>query len=85
MVTGDYASFPPRLRELRHRLLSFMEEHVLPAEGLLGGEEAKGNQRWMPRPLMEELKVRDMVLVVQIPLNKSTGACIQEKPYLRLG
>ena len=61
MVTSDYASFPPRLRELRQQLLSFMEEHVLPAEGLLGGQGAEGRQRWVPHPLVEELKVSSNV------------------------
>ena len=67
MVTSDYASFPPRLQELRQQLLSFMAEHVLPAEGLLGGQGAEGSQRWVPRPLMEELKVRDMGGVLEQP------------------
>ena len=44
-----------RTRELRERLLAFMEAHVYPNEGVFHEQVAKGD-RWRPVPIVEELK-----------------------------
>lgn len=56
LLMSDVASFPLRLRELRERLLSFMEEHVFPLEATFW-EHQTSRHRWTPLPVMEELKV----------------------------
>ena len=56
LLMCDIASFPLHLRELRERLLSFMEEHVFPLEATFW-EHQTSRHRWTPLPVMEELKV----------------------------
>lgn len=56
LMTRDVINFPPRLRELRTRLLEFMEEVVCPAERTLMDHQMS-QDRWQPHPLVEEMKV----------------------------
>ncbi len=46
-----------RTRELRERLLAFMEAHVYPNESVFREQVARGD-RWQPVPVVEELKDR---------------------------
>ena len=56
LMTRDFANFPPRLKELRTRILDFMEEFVYPAERTLVDHQTS-HDRWTPHPLIEEMKV----------------------------
>jgi len=56
LVMSDVSSFPPRLRELREKILSFMVEHILPLEDTFY-EHQNSQDRWTPLPVVEELKV----------------------------
>ena len=47
----------PRAREYRERLTAFMNEHVYPHETTYRQQGETGD-RWQPRPIIEELKVR---------------------------
>ena len=47
--------YPPKVQELRKRLIAFMEEHVYPNDRLWWAH-ARGEQRWQPVPLIEQLK-----------------------------
>ncbi len=47
----------PRTRELKERLLAFMEAHVYPNERVFHEQVARGD-RWEPAPIVEELKDR---------------------------
>src|SRR5687768_15192139 len=49
--------YDDRTEELRARLLSFMDDHVYPAEPLHAEQEANGPQ-WTTPPVVEELKAR---------------------------
>jgi acyl-CoA dehydrogenase len=44
----------PRVKDLRKRLLAFMDEHVYPSERIY--EEQVAADRWRPPPVVEELK-----------------------------
>ena len=46
----------PRAAELRSRLLTFMADHVYPAEPVVADQV--GRDRWQPVPVIEELKRR---------------------------
>lgn len=56
LVTGDVGKFPQKLREIRSKLLSFMEEVVYPTERTLMDHQMSGD-RWKPHPIVEEMKV----------------------------
>ena len=56
LITGNVANFPPRLKEIRKKLMDFMEEEVYPAERTLEDHQMSPD-RWKPHPLIEELKV----------------------------
>ncbi len=45
----------PRTRELKERLLTFMEAHIYPNESVFHEQVAKGD-RWEPAPIIEEIK-----------------------------
>lgn len=45
----------PRTRELKERLLTFMEAHIYPNESVFHEQVAKGD-RWQPAPIIEEIK-----------------------------
>lgn len=55
----DFA-YDTRTEELRERLLTFMDEHVYPAEPVFARqrEEAEGDARWAAPPVVEELKAQ---------------------------
>lgn len=55
-MTGDVDNFPPRLGEIRRKLLDFMEEMVYPNERVLMDHQMSAD-RWKPHPLVEEMKV----------------------------
>jgi acyl-CoA dehydrogenase len=50
----DFA-YSPKVQELRKRLTAFMEEHVYPSDRLWW-EHVKGERRWEPVPIIEQLK-----------------------------
>ena len=56
LMTGDTASFPPRLREMRESLAKFTRDHILSNERAVLDHQLSGD-RWTPLPLMEQLKV----------------------------
>ncbi len=47
--------FSPKVKNLRTRLLAFMDEHIYPNETLFRQQIADGD-RWSPPPILEELK-----------------------------
>src|SRR4029077_16999430 len=47
----------PRAQEYCERLTAFMEQHVYPHEPTYLAQGRSGD-RWQPRPIIEELKVR---------------------------
>jgi acyl-CoA dehydrogenase len=47
--------YSPKVQELRKRLIAFMEEHVYPNDHKWW-EHVKGEKRWEPVPIIEELK-----------------------------
>ena len=47
--------YSPKVQELRKRLIAFMEEHVYPND-YKWWEHTKGERRWEPVPIIEELK-----------------------------
>ncbi|HEX5841031.1 acyl-CoA dehydrogenase family protein [Pseudomonas benzenivorans] len=49
--------FSPKVRELRERLLAFMDEHIYPNEALWEEQVAEGD-RWEPPVLLAELKAK---------------------------
>ncbi|WP_055693513.1 acyl-CoA dehydrogenase family protein [Streptomyces prasinopilosus] len=49
-------TFDARTEELRAALLSFMDEHVLPAERVADGQRAALDSPWANPPVVEELK-----------------------------
>ncbi|MFI0776024.1 acyl-CoA dehydrogenase family protein [Streptomyces sp. NPDC021212] len=51
----DFA-FDARTEELRAKLLTFMDEHVHPAEAIAGEQRAKLGSPWETPPVVEELK-----------------------------
>ena len=52
-----FPEFPPRVHELRQRLLAFMDEHIYPSETPYC-EQLQAGDRWQPPPLMETLKAK---------------------------
>src|SRR5262249_42793068 len=46
--------YSPRVKELRQRLLAFMDEHVYPSESAY--QEQIQAERWRPPPVVEKLK-----------------------------
>ena len=65
LMTGDTGDFPPKLGDLRKKLLDFMEEVVYPAEHTLADHQMSPD-RWEPHPLVEDMKV--WLLTLQILL-----------------
>ncbi|KAG9333381.1 hypothetical protein JZ751_012741 [Albula glossodonta] len=55
LLIASPEGLPPRVREMRLQLQSFLQEHILPAEQTLRDHQASP-QRWSPHPLLEELK-----------------------------
>jgi len=51
-------SYSPKTEELRRRVLDFMDEVVYPAEPVYAEQLAGADDRWVPPPVMEELKAR---------------------------
>ncbi|MGR3932557.1 acyl-CoA dehydrogenase family protein [Streptomyces sp. BRA346] len=51
----DFA-FDARTEELRAKLLTFMDEHVYPAEAIVAGQRAKLDSPWDTPTVVEELK-----------------------------
>ncbi|MCQ8191618.1 acyl-CoA dehydrogenase family protein [Streptomyces rugosispiralis] len=51
----DFA-FDARTEELRAKLLTFMDEHVHPAEAVVEGQRAALDSPWLTPPIVEELK-----------------------------
>ncbi|WP_341708362.1 acyl-CoA dehydrogenase [Halopseudomonas sp.] len=49
--------YSPKVKELRERVDSFMQEHVFPAEHIFNQQVAEGD-RWQPTAIVEELKVK---------------------------
>ena len=47
--------YSPRVKELRQRLTAFMEEHIYPNDHQWW-THVKGERRWEPVPIIEELK-----------------------------
>src|SRR4026209_967976 len=47
--------YSPKVQELRKRLIAFMEEHIYPNDHKWW-EHVKGEKRWEPVPIIEELK-----------------------------
>ncbi|HTN26605.1 MAG TPA: acyl-CoA dehydrogenase family protein [Burkholderiales bacterium] len=47
--------YSPKVQELRKRLIAFMEEHIYPNDHKWW-EHVKGDKRWEPVPIIEELK-----------------------------
>ena len=56
LMMSDADNFPARLKEVRERLLDFMEREVYPAERKLMDHQMSPD-RWTPHPLVEDLKV----------------------------
>lgn len=56
LLTGDVGNFPARLKDVRNRLLDFMEGEVYPAERVLMDHQMS-HDRWKPHPLVEDMKV----------------------------
>ena len=56
LITRDVPNFPPRLKELRSQLVSFMEEEVLPEEETFALHQ-RSEGKWRPHPKLEDLKV----------------------------
>ena len=57
LMTGDVASFPPRLQKMREEVVGFMTERVLPREREVLDHQLSAD-RWTPVPLIDELKVK---------------------------
>ena len=49
--------YTPKVQELRKKVSAFMDQHVYPNEKLWE-EHVRGEQRWQPVPIIEELKVK---------------------------
>jgi acyl-CoA dehydrogenase len=47
--------YSPRVKELRKRLIAFMDEHIYPNEGKYYAH-TRSDRRWEPVPIIEELK-----------------------------
>ena len=57
LMTGDVASFPPRLQKMREEVVEFMTERVLPREREVLDHQLSAD-RWTPLPLIDKLKVK---------------------------
>ncbi|GAX77668.1 hypothetical protein CEUSTIGMA_g5111.t1 [Chlamydomonas eustigma] len=79
----DVKGLSPRVQSLRNALLSFMEQHVYPAETALE-ELASGPQRWTVSPIMEELKckVREAPRLTVSPIMEELKCKVREAPRL---
>ncbi len=53
MVHFDYS---PKVEELRHRLLEFMDTFIYPNERTYQQQLSSSHDRWQPPPILEELK-----------------------------
>ncbi len=54
---SEFYSLSDRAKDIRLRLLAFMDEHVYPAESLYREQGLTGD-RWQPRPIVEDLKAK---------------------------
>ena len=54
---SEFHSMSDRAKNIRLRLLAFMDEHVYPAESLYREQGLTGD-RWQPRPIVEDLKAK---------------------------
>lgn len=54
---SEFYSISDRVKDIRLRLLAFMDEHVYPAESLYREQGLTGD-RWQPRPIVEDLKAK---------------------------
>ena len=69
LITGDTASFPPRLSELRKSLADFIGEHIVPNERAVLDHQLSSD-RWTPLALMEQMKVSsDLCLTLLVHEN----------------
>jgi acyl-CoA dehydrogenase len=48
----------PRVKEIRQKIIGFMEEHILPAEPVYHRQIEEAPTRWGAVPVMEELKAK---------------------------
>ncbi|MEX2169256.1 MAG: acyl-CoA dehydrogenase family protein [Pirellulales bacterium] len=48
--------YPPKVQQLRRRLLEFMDEHIYPHESAYQDQLRNSPSRWQPPPIIEELK-----------------------------
>ena len=48
--------YPPKVKQLRQRLVEFMDEHIYPHERNFQEQLSTGPSRWQPPPIIEELK-----------------------------
>ncbi len=55
--TSEFFGLSARAKDYRSRLTAFMEEHVYPNE-ITYHQQGKSGDRWQPRPIIEELKVK---------------------------
>jgi len=54
---SEFYSISARAKDIRLRLLAFLDGHVYPAESLYREQGLTGD-RWQPRPIVEELKAK---------------------------
>ncbi len=54
---SEFYSLSDRAKDIRLRLLAFMDEHVYPVESLYREQGLTGD-RWQPRPIVEDLKAK---------------------------
>ena len=62
LMTGDVASFPPHLRELRTNLAQFVNDRIPPSESAMLDHQLS-RDRWTPLPLIDQLKVSPCMCV----------------------
>ena len=53
----DILGLSARAQEYRAKLSAFMDEHIYPSESTYH-EQGRSGDRWQPRPIVEELKLR---------------------------
>jgi acyl-CoA dehydrogenase len=53
-----FAEPSPRVKEIRQKIVAFMEEHILPAEPVYRRQVDEAPNRWGAVPIMEELKAK---------------------------
>jgi len=53
-----FSETSPRVKEIRQKIIGFMEEHILPAEPVYHRQIEEAPTRWGAVPVMEELKAK---------------------------